>query len=88
MLLLYLAYTNHELVAHHVLGTAVVTVLYQTGDWSRGKSKLQNENVDSSASGSIADTVEAGSNSEVGSYEDGSNSAVEIGNNSNLFDSS
>ena len=82
-----LAYTNHKHVAHHALGTAIGTVLSQTGDWFGGRSKRQKENVDSSASGSNS-AAEAGSNSEVGYFEDGNNSAVEIGNNTNLFDSS
>ena len=79
-------YTNHKHVAHHVLGTAVGTVLSQTGDWSGGRSKRQKKNIDSSASGSYSrPTVEAVGNRAVGSSEDGGNSSVKIGNNSNLF---
>ena len=67
--------------------TAVGTVVSQTGDWSGAKSERQKENVDFSASGSNS-IVEAGSNSAVDSFKTGSNNAVEIDNNSNLFDGS
>ena len=71
-------------MAHHALGTAIGTILSQTGDWFGERSKQQKENVDSSAMAvtvllKLAVTVYS---------EDGKSSAVEMGNNTNLFDSS
>ena len=50
-----LVYTKHKEVPHHVLATAVGTVLCQTGDWCRRRNKREHV--------SLADTSQSSTNS-------------------------
>ena len=73
--------------AHHVLYSTVGIVLSQTGDWFGGRSNRKKENNDSSAQVTVTELLKLAVTVRlVPLWRACGYSAVEIGNNSNLFD--